>query len=171
MPTKKKKTRRSTKAKARPKTPKRVAKKKKKSVAKAKPAARRTARKAARKPARKAAPKRAAAKAKGLRREDRAGHFDPKYAKALRAESGRAAPEPRAFVVEPRADDDLAEELAEEALETATSGEYDGEDRMNAEVPEDVGGPFVQTTPKQEFAHGTDLSNPKGAKKEPFPTT
>jgi hypothetical protein len=170
MPTKKK-TKRSTKAKSRPKTPKRVAKKKKKSVAKAKPAARKATRKPARKAARKAAPRRAAPKAKGLRREDRPGHFDPKYAKALRAESGRMPAEPRAFIVEPRANDDLAQELAEEALETATSGEYDGEDRMNADVPEDVGGPFVQTTPKQEFAHGTDPSNPKSAKKEPFPTT
>ena len=37
-------------------------------------------------------------------------------------------------------------------------------------VPEERGGPFVETTGGTEFAEGTDASNPKGAKPEPFPT-
>jgi hypothetical protein len=180
MAIKKKKTKRTTRAKA--KAPKRAAKKK--SVARAKPA-RRAVRKPARKAARRAAPKRArassaaapkkknkkAAAATAIRRNDHAGHLDPKYARELRARGGKPEPVGRAFIVEPRGNDDLAEELAEEAIESATSGEYDGEDRMNQAVAEETGGPFVESTGKVEFAHGTDLSNPKGAKKEPFPTT
>ena len=38
-------------------------------------------------------------------------------------------------------------------------------------VPEEQGGPFVQTNAGQEFGYETDASNPKGAKREPFPTT
>jgi len=39
--------------------------------------------------------------------------------------------------------DDLAEELGEESVEAATSGQYQAEDNFNAEVPEETGGPFV----------------------------
>ena len=39
--------------------------------------------------------------------------------------------------------DDLAEELGEESVEAATSGQYQAEDNLNAEVPEETGGPFV----------------------------
>ncbi len=40
-------------------------------------------------------------------------------------------------------DDDLAEELGEESVEAATSGQTQAEDNLNAEVPEETGGPFV----------------------------
>ena len=40
--------------------------------------------------------------------------------------------------------DDLAEELGEESVEVATSGQYQAEDNFNAEVPEETGGPFVK---------------------------
>jgi hypothetical protein len=40
-------------------------------------------------------------------------------------------------------DDDLAEELGEESVEAATSGQNQAEDNLNAEVPEETGGPFV----------------------------
>jgi len=43
-------------------------------------------------------------------------------------------------------DDDLAEELGEESVEAATSGQSSAEDNLNAEVPEETGGPFVETT-------------------------
>ena len=39
--------------------------------------------------------------------------------------------------------DDLAEELGEESVEAATSGQSSAEDNLNAEVPEETGGPFV----------------------------
>ncbi len=69
------------------------------------------------------------------------------------------------------ADDDLAEELGEEAIEAATSGQQPAEENLNAEVPEETGGPFVETSAATEFARGTDASNPADAERAPFPTT
>jgi hypothetical protein len=69
------------------------------------------------------------------------------------------------------ADDDLAEELGEEFVESATSGEQAAEDMRDQEVPEESGGPFVATSGASEFAYGTDASNPKDAERAPFPTT
>ena len=39
--------------------------------------------------------------------------------------------------------DDVAEDLGEEVVSDATSGEYEGEDVANAQYTEEVGGPFV----------------------------
>ena len=46
--------------------------------------------------------------------------------------------------------DDLAEELGEESVEAATSGQSSAEDNLNAEVPEETGGPFVVETRRRE---------------------
>jgi hypothetical protein len=117
----------------------------------------------------KAAP---AARAKPLmRREDRAGHLDPRYAAELRSRVDREPTEPRGFISRARSKDDLVEELGEEFVGTATSGEYEGQDAQNLYVTEERGGPFVETTANQEFARGTDASNPKGSTREPFPRT
>ncbi|MGA7123721.1 MAG: hypothetical protein WBY94_26690, partial [Polyangiaceae bacterium] len=106
-----------------------------------------------------------------LHREDRPGHLDPRYVAKLREQSGEPERGPRAFIESPRSPgDDLAEELGEEAVERATSGE-DEEEALEEVVPEEQGGPFVETNAAQEFAHGIDASNPKGAKREPFPRT
>ena len=95
-----------------------------------------------------------------------------KYAHELLEKSGAADSDPgQSFVDQPRSKDDLVEELGEEFVAEATSAEHAGEDILDQEVPEDRGGPFVETTAKEEFGYGTDLSNPKGAKREPFPTT
>jgi hypothetical protein len=110
--------------------------------------------------------------AKPFRREDRPGHLDPRYKAGLREQSGGHGDAVHAFIDRPRSpNDDLAEELGESVIEKATSGEDDGEDNLDQIVPEEQGGPFVETKAAQEFAHGTDASNPKGAKREPFPTT
>jgi len=106
-----------------------------------------------------------------LHREDRPGHLDPRYVAKLREQSGPTERGPRAFIDSPRSpQDDLAEELGEEAVERATSGE-DEEGALEEVVPEEQGGPFVETNAAQEFAQGIDASNPKGAKREPFPRT
>lgn len=66
-----------------------------------------------------------------------------------------------------RVPDDLAEELAEGFLSSATSGEEtDDHERV---VPEENGGPFIQTSGDAEFAEGTDDANPEDAEAEPFP--
>jgi len=106
-----------------------------------------------------------------LRREDRPGHLDPRYAAELRSRSDRPPADPKSFLSRNRSKDDLVEELGEEFVGTATSGEYEGEDAQNQYVTEERGGPFVETTGGQEFAGGTDPSNPKGATREPFPRT
>src|SRR5690242_17842776 len=79
---------------------------------------------------------------------------------AARSDSGDAfLPDPKDGPA--RAKDDLAEEIAESFLQSATSGEEAGEEMANAVVPEELGGPFVGTTGDQEFGAGTDASNPK----------
>jgi hypothetical protein len=123
--------------------------------------------------AKKAAPKKAAPK-KAPARRDGAGHLDPQYAKELLARSRESAPpkdDGRAFLDGPSSGDGLAENLGEDFVEMATSGEDDTQDRAAEEVPEEVGGPFVETSGGTEFASGTDASNPPDAKREPFPTT
>ena len=67
------------------------------------------------------------------------------------------------------AEDDLAEELGEEFVITATSGEQAAEDLRNQDVPEEVGGPFVETSARTEFAYGSDPSNPQDAERSAFP--
>ncbi len=85
-----------------------------------------------------------------------------------RENAGR--PEP-AFLPEPEyANDDLAEELGEEFVMTATSGEQAAEDIRNEDFPEELGGPFVETSAHTEFAYGTDGSNPVDAERAAFPT-
>jgi hypothetical protein len=114
-----------------------------------------------------------AAKAPIKRRRDATGHLDPQYARDLRALSNenRDGREDRAFFNQPRTGDDLAEELGEEAVETMTSGEDQSDHLIAAEVEEERGGPFVKTRASDEFARGTDRSNPRDATREPFPRT
>jgi hypothetical protein len=106
-----------------------------------------------------------------VRRRDGSGHIDPKYAAELMAKSGGHEDEGTAFITKSRSNDDLAETFGEEFVETVTSGESREEDVLNQVVPEERGGPFVESTAGTEFAEGTDASNPKGAEREPFPTT
>src|SRR5439155_7813849 len=65
--------------------------------------------------------------------------------------------------------DSLAENLAEEYLESATRGEPVVDDILEEMVPEELGGPFVETTDGDEFASGTDGANPADAEREPLP--
>jgi hypothetical protein len=65
--------------------------------------------------------------------------------------------------------DDLAESLAEGYLRSATSGEDLTDEILDQVVPEEIGGPFVETSAADEFAGGTDGSNPEDADAEPLP--
>jgi hypothetical protein len=199
MPTAKKASKKKTKpqakaVKAAPKTQPRAAKKRR-STAKPRAAAARS--KAVVPPKRKAVvknkPKKAAkatpakavssAKTKGrgtptqarksTPRRDGSGRLDPKYARDLLALSreNRDDSNDRAFFETPRSGDDLAEELGKEAVATMTSGEDQSEHLLSEEVEEERGGPFVKTRSGEEFAEGTDRSNPRGATREPFPRT
>ncbi len=65
--------------------------------------------------------------------------------------------------------DDLAELLAEEYVRSVTSGEEQGVELRDAAVPEEDGGPFVETSSRREFAFDVDESNPADAEVEPLP--
>jgi hypothetical protein len=67
-----------------------------------------------------------------------------------------------------RIDDDLAESLAEEFIQSATRGSDDDE-ALDGVVPEELGGPFVETSAAEEFANDTDDMNPPDAEPEPLP--
>ncbi len=69
---------------------------------------------------------------------------DPAQARRrVRKDSGDAfIPDPGAGAA--HTDDTLAENLAEEYLESATSGEERGEEAMNELVSEEIGGPFIE---------------------------
>jgi hypothetical protein len=66
-------------------------------------------------------------------------------------------------------DDDLAESLAEEFIVSATTGEDSGDEAMDRIVPEEIGGPFIETSASEEFADDIDEANPEDANAEPLP--
>ncbi len=75
----------------------------------------------------------------------------------------------QAFFLDARhATDELAEELGESFVLSATSGE-DPEEHYESERPEEEGGPFLETSGHTEFAHGVDESNPEDAEPAPWP--
>ena len=69
-----------------------------------------------------------------------------------------------------RIHDDLAENLAEDYLQAATQGMEVEEDHDQI-VPEELGGPFIETSAAEEFALDTDEANPEDASREPLPRT
>jgi len=155
----------AARATKRPVAAKKAARATKKAAKSARPLARAAKKRPAPSPAAKAAP---------IHRRDGAGHLDPKYAATLREKSreGRVRDRDDAFIGRSgRSSDNLAEAMGETWVETATSGEDENEEVFNQSVPEDEGGPFVTTTAGQEFAEGTDASNPKRSKREAFPKT
>src|SRR3954451_5882201 len=64
--------------------------------------------------------------------------------------------------------DDLAESLAEEYLQSATRGSEADDDALDGVVPEEIGGPFVETSAAEEFANDTDDMNQPDAEQEPL---
>ncbi len=79
--------------------------------------------------------------------------------------------DPVGFVAESISTDSFAEESGESFVRSATSGESDDADTRDSVVVEEIGGPFVLTNADNEFARGTDESNPDDADREPFPPT
>lgn len=103
---------------------------------------------------------------------DASGHMDPAERQRL-LDLGREHrdAEPKGLTAEQIAQDSLGEEMGEAAVLAMTSGEDELGDDLDAEVEEERGGPFVETSGRTEFAEGTDESNIEGATREPFPTT
>jgi hypothetical protein len=65
--------------------------------------------------------------------------------------------------------DDFREMIGEEVVSSATSGDDAGEEMHEEVVPEEVGGPFVETSAEKELGSGSDESNPPDAEPEPLP--
>ena len=79
-----------------------------------------------------------------------------------------------AFIPDPgegpvRTPDDLAESMAEEFVEAATTGEDRDEELLDATFPEEIGGPFVETAAGEELIDDVDEGNPPDATREPLP--
>jgi hypothetical protein len=106
-------------------------------------------------------------------RRDGAGHMNPEYAQRLLdlARAGKPDDVEEAFVAADHTTDDLAEELAEAAVAAMNSGEDQLRGDLDAQVDEERGGPFLETSGNKEFAGGTDESNIPEATREPFPKT
>ena len=108
---------------------------------------------------------------------DATGHLDPAYAADLHARSLASAEDhtvDRAFLRNSNSlRAPLAEELGREAVMTMTTAEDQSDQLQDAmlDLGQENGGPFVLTTAGQEFARGSDRSNPRGATREPFPRT
>jgi len=65
--------------------------------------------------------------------------------------------------------DDLAESLAENFLQAATTGENQDDKMLDASVSEEIGGPFVETDIDDEVAFDEDGSNPPDAEPSGLP--
>jgi hypothetical protein len=65
--------------------------------------------------------------------------------------------------------DPLSERLAEGYLEAVTSGEEAEDERLDGNVPEEIGGPFIETSAAEELADDVDETNPEDATREPIP--
>src|SRR5690349_3596096 len=94
-----------------------------------------------------------------VKRRDATGHLDPNYERELlaKAREGRNPDgDDAAFISGSVSGEELSEELAEAYLESATSGEESEATRHERITPDEVGGPFVTTSARREFAEGTD---------------
>lgn len=100
--------------------------------------------------------------------------LEPQEAEARVVSARGRSDSANAFLPDPddgpmRVSDDLAEMRGEDFLRGATSGEDAEEDTLDQIVPEELGGPFVETNASDEFALGTDESNPVDAEPEALP--
>jgi hypothetical protein len=77
-------------------------------------------------------------------------------------------PTPERLCFDPEGED-LGELLGEEYVRSVTSGEEQGVELRDEEVPEEEGGPFIETSARKEYAFDVDGSNPEDAEREPLP--
>ena len=88
-----------------------------------------------------------------FRRRDGAGHLDPTYEAKLLAGSGSSREEEHAFLGRPWSTDPVAEELGGEFVVSVTTAHDDAQGLLDRTMPEEEGGPFVETSGKTEFGY------------------
>ena len=95
-----------------------------------------------------------------FRRRDGTGHLDPAYEAKLRSESGQktSRDDDLAFLGRPWNADPLAEEFGGDFVAGVTSGQV-AQEILDRTFPEEVGGPFVETTARTEVAYEPVKSN------------
>ncbi len=103
-------------------------------------------------------------------RRDGAGHLNPEYEAHLLAMS-RSGRERDGDAFLGTESDPGAIELAYEYVESATAAQSEGQEMLDRHMPEEEGGPFVETSAQTEFAMDSEAPNIEGATREPFPTT
>jgi hypothetical protein len=103
-------------------------------------------------------------------RRDGAGHLNPEYEAHLLAMS-RSGRESNGDAFLGAEGDPGAVELAYEYVESATAAQSEGQEMLDRHMPEEEGGPFVETSAHTEFAMDSEAPNIEGATREPFPTT
>src|SRR3954462_15228108 len=86
--------------------------------------------------------------------------FEP-HARARSDDANAFLPDPEGGPA--RAPEELAESLAEEFVEAATSGEDRDEEVLDATFSEEMGGPFIETGPAEEMSASVDDMNPADA--------
>lgn len=105
---------------------------------------------------------------------DSSGHLSPAYEHQLHelAQSQRRLrDEARAFISGTHTNEEISRELGEAFIETATSGEETESERHERVIAAELGGPFIVSSARREFALGTDESNIAEATREPLPKT
>ena len=103
-------------------------------------------------------------------RRDGAGHLNPEYEAHLLALSRAGRDHDQEAFVGTEGDPG-AVELAYEYVESATAAQSEGQEMLDRHMPEEDGGPFVETSGQTEFAMDSEAPNIEGATREPFPTT
>jgi len=90
--------------------------------------------------------------AKVMKRRDGVGHIDPSYRSELLRLSSRPPPASDAvpFIGSNRSTDELAEQLGEDTIVTATSGEWAAPDAFDVDAPEDLVSPFREPGDEEE---------------------
>lgn len=105
-------------------------------------------------------------------RYDRPGHLEDAHADRLRHLSQRRAGRDEFAMVFDAVDgDELATELAEQAVTSMVGGGDTWLDTVNAQVDEEEGGPFLETRASKEFASGPESEDETaGFLREALPT-
>lgn len=89
-----------------------------------------------------------------FRRRDGSGHLDPAYESLLlSASAGSSGGRLERAFLGSRSSDPVAEEWASDFVAGVTSGHAEAQELLDRTLPEEDGGPFLETSAKTELAY------------------